>query len=463
MNINSNSFHDINKDINPSINKKNNINNIFNNNFPEKEKNYNFEINNNIQINLNPENKRQKYNKEKNEDGNPFYPIKKIESIQKENTQDKQNEYNKNDKEKDFIELNSEKDFNPSQKDFQENNTERKSESDSIHKSIYYERCDSDLFNGESKYIQKNKKIKRKKNIKKSKPKKKYNDEQSLEIIQKENPNYQEERNENIGNIIFNNKYINKGDFQNEVTDIYNKDIDELKNKKILYQDFFYREISFSEGSSIRSSVNSDSIFSENLSHSRLSHPLDSKRDKIKRNNVNQIIEPSDEFSKYIFEQINNIRLNPKSFVNKIEESKKNIGLDKRNNNIYNGNQKVLLNNGIYAFDNAIKHLNVLRNMEKLNYNPKMNIKLPSNEEEINDRKYQNKMVDNLVKDKIKIKSFWREIIKDPEECFLLMIVDDSGNNCGFKRKDVLDPRITNIGINSIKMGKYFACYIQLS
>ena len=101
--------------------------------------------------------------------------------------------------------------------------------------------------------------------------------------------------------------------------------------------------------------------------------------------------------------------------------------------------------------------------MEKLNYNPKMNIKLPSNEEEINDRKYQNKMVDNLVNNKIKIKSFWREIIKDPEECFLLMIVDDSGNNCGFKRKDILDPRITNIGINSIKMGKYFACYIQLS
>jgi hypothetical protein len=26
-----------------------------------------------------------------------------------------------------------------------------------------------------------------------------------------------------------------------------------------------------------------------------------------------------------------------------------------------------------------------------------------------------------------------------------------------------LDPRITNIGINSVKLGKYFACYIQLS
>ena len=43
------------------------------------------------------------------------------------------------------------------------------------------------------------------------------------------------------------------------------------------------------------------------------------------------------------------------------------------------------------------------------------------------------------------------------------MIIDDSGNNCGFKRKDLLDPRITNIGINSVELGKYFACYIQLS
>ena len=157
-----------------------------------------------------------------------------------------------------------------------------------------------------------------------------------------------------------------------------------------------------------------------------------------------------------------NIFKNYTMTLNKIKKKKKNIGVDKRNNYIYNGKQKILLNNGKYAFDNAIKHLDVLRDMEKLKYNPKLNIKLPSNEEEINDRKYQKEMVNNLVKNKIKIKSFWREIIKDPEECLTLMIVDDCGNNCGFKRKDLLDPRVTSIGINSIKIGKYFSCYIQL-
>jgi len=223
-----------------------------------------------------------------------------------------------------------------------------------------------------------------------------------------------------------------------------------------LYQNFYYKDVSFSAYSSSRSSVNS---LSESNNELRTYYPRDGQRQRIKRNKVK---EPENEFDKYIFEQINAIRSNPKSFINKIEAAKKNIGVDKKNNYIYNGKQKILLNNGIYAFDNAIKHLDVLRDMEKLKYNPKLNIKLPSNEEEINDRKYQKEMVNNLVKNKIKIKSFWREIIKDPEECLTLMIVDDCGNNCGFKRKDLLDPRVTSIGINSIKIGKYFSCYIQL-
>ena len=50
----------------------------------------------------------------------------------------------------------------------------------------------------------------------------------------------------------------------------------------------------------------------------------------------------------------------------------------------------MLLNSGIYAFDNAIKHLKTAKSMNKLVYEPKMNIKLPSNEEEINDSYHYN-------------------------------------------------------------------------
>ena len=101
--------------------------------------------------------------------------------------------------------------------------------------------------------------------------------------------------------------------------------------------------------------------------------------------------------------------------------------------------------------------------MNELIYSPKMCIKLPFSEEEINNRNYLHDMVHILKKNKISITSFWREVIKDPEECFLLMIVDDCGTSCGFKRKDLLNPNMKYIGINSAKIGKYFSCYITLS
>ena len=360
---------------------------------------------------------------------------------------------NDNKKKMNSLEFNSERDLN-----------EKKSEDDDIYDSVYYERCENQMNSGESNYVKKNKNKKRNKMGNKLIKKDEINDNnnQKKEIILHKpvikNEEISKETEENLRNIVFNNRYINNY-YRNDVTEKFNSDNNQIKDKKTLYQDFYYKEVSFSANSSDRSSVNSQSNYSESYNELRTSYPEDGKRQRIKRNKIK---EPENEFDKYIFEQINNIRANPKSFINKIEEAKKNIGVDKRNNYIYNGKQKILLNNGKYAFDNAIKHLDVLRDMEKLKYNPKLNIKLPSNEEEINDRKYQKEMVNNLVKNKIKIKSFWREIIKDPEECLTLMIVDDCGNNCGFKRKDLLDPRVTSIGINSIKIGKYFSCYIQL-
>ena len=236
------------------------------------------------------------------------------------------------------------------------------------------------------------------------------------------------------------------------------------RNKNIIYQDFYYKEITYgssSSSSSNRSSIKSQLNNKNNNDELRKSFPEDNNRN-ILLNNLEK--EPEDEFSRYIFKEINNIRKNPKSFIEKIESSKKNIIIDKRNNCIYKGKQKISLNNGVYAFENTIKHLKILRPMNELIYSPNMNIKLPFNEEEINNRNYQHDMIEFLrKKNKININSFWREIIKDPEECFLLMIVDDCGTNCGNKRKDLLDNRIKYIGINSIKIGKYFACYIELS
>ena len=63
----------------------------------------------------------------------------------------------------------------------------------------------------------------------------------------------------------------------------------------------------------------------------------------------------------------------------------------------------------------------------------------------------------------IKIDAFWRDIIKDPEINFLLMIVDDNPINLGAKRKDILNPKMKYIGINSAYFGSFFVSYLVLS
>ena len=43
------------------------------------------------------------------------------------------------------------------------------------------------------------------------------------------------------------------------------------------------------------------------------------------------------------------------------------------------------------------------------------------------------------------------------------MIVDDTGDKSGLKRKDLLNPDMKFIGICSVTINKKFACYITLS
>ena len=68
-----------------------------------------------------------------------------------------------------------------------------------------------------------------------------------------------------------------------------------------------------------------------------------------------------------------------------------------------------------------------------------------------------------MVNEGINIKSYWRDIIKDPEISFLLMIVDDHGSRRGRKRKDILNPKMKYIGISSTEINGNFVCYLTLS
>ena len=171
---------------------------------------------------------------------------------------------------------------------------------------------------------------------------------------------------------------------------------------------------------------------------------------------------PKDEFSEYIFDNINQIRENPQSFIKVIEQAKRNIILDKRGIYIYKSIVKVALSRGLPAFDETIDFLKKLNPMPKLIFSNDLLIDAPINEEQLKDKKYMNEQINAKVQNGIPIKSFWRDIIKDPQTCLILMIVDDNGPNSGKKRNDILDPNMQCIGIVSKKIGKNFASYITL-
>jgi len=219
----------------------------------------------------------------------------------------------------------------------------------------------------------------------------------------------------------------------------------------------------------IQTSENNNITDLENKGVNALKERIEIKNNEsnIENENMNYIFtttvqRPKDDFSEYIFDNINKIREDPQSFIKVIEQAKKNITLDKKGIFIYKSNVKVALSRGVPAFDETINFLKNLKPMSKLIFSNELLIEYPINEEQIKDRKYMNEQINIKVQSGIPIKSFWRDIIKDPQTCLILMIVDDTGVNSGKKRNDILDPNMQCIGIVSKKIGKSFASYVTL-
>ena len=172
---------------------------------------------------------------------------------------------------------------------------------------------------------------------------------------------------------------------------------------------------------------------------------------------------PEDPFSQYIFEKINELRENPQSFIDLIDEAKKNIQTDEKTGiKVYKTSVKVALYKGEKAFEEAIEILKNTQPMEKLQFNPDFVIDLPNNELDIKSKNYLVDQIKLKIDSGIDVKSFWKDIVNDKESCFILTVVDDSGANAGNKREDILNKDSKYIGISTAKIGKSFACYIVL-
>ena len=186
------------------------------------------------------------------------------------------------------------------------------------------------------------------------------------------------------------------------------------------------------------------------------------EEEDIKEDNIDKTM-PSDEFSKYIFDQINLLRENPSSFIELIQNSKSNITIDQKNRLIYKTKVKVALDKGIKAFEEAKLILSNTKPMEKLKFNYNMKLKLPKKEVNIKSYNYLKNQILIKADNGINIKSYWKEVISEPETCFILMIVDDNGKKAGYKRRSILNPEYKYIGISSHTINNKFICYITLS
>ena len=168
-------------------------------------------------------------------------------------------------------------------------------------------------------------------------------------------------------------------------------------------------------------------------------------------------------FSKYMFDNINKVRTNPKYFIKYIQNGKDNIFKDKNGNSVYKGKLKVALTKGKEAFEKAIISLNEIKPMNPLIFKKELCVDFSTNEKEFRSGDYFKKKIKEKRNKGIKIKAFWRDIINDPETNFLLMIIDDNPIKLGAKRKDILNPKMKYIGINAANLGSYFVCYVVLS
>lgn len=180
--------------------------------------------------------------------------------------------------------------------------------------------------------------------------------------------------------------------------------------------------------------------------------------------NDGQEFSPIDDYSKYIFDKINEVRQNPQFLIPLIKEAKNYIKSDNQGHVFFKRDKtKIFLNRGEQAFDETISFLSECQPMPKLKFFPNIVVNPPEEEYDLHDNEYIKKEVKMIESSGYKVKSFWKERSKNPEIAFLFMIIDDNSKNNPLKRIDILDEKMKYIGISSATIEKSFGCYITLS
>lgn len=273
--------------------------------------------------------------------------------------------------------------------------------------------------------------------------------------------NYDYYNNDNLNVLDFNNTNNNNNNnnsnnySNNEYILNSNNNLNTNKNKN---------DLPITSSNNVDSQVIKSTMFydKQNDENEKNSQPVN----KILDETADAHLTPSDDFSNYIFNKINDIRQNPQKYISVLEDAKNNITIDKKTGKLIykspNSKVKVALNRGADAFDEAIMFLNNLEPMNPLIYHPLITVNVPDNELDLKNKDYLKDEVTRIENKDILIKSFFKDNVKEPETSFILLIADDSKNS-GVKRKDILDKNKKYIGIVSKKIEKSFACYITFA
>ena len=150
----------------------------------------------------------------------------------------------------------------------------------------------------------------------------------------------------------------------------------------------------------------------------------------INENNQDKNLKYSD-YPQKMLDLINQIRANPSSYADVIEDSIQNITEEQDLKDeskiriIYKKKVKVALNRGEIAFKKAAEELRGMEPLPPLILKNDICVPLPEEEAEIKDTSYLREQV-KLIREKTNIDVFFKDLIKIPEVSALLMIVDDS-------------------------------------
>ena len=204
-------------------------------------------------------------------------------------------------------------------------------------------------------------------------------------------------------------------------------------------------------------------------------YPSDNRNNYIEpSSNPQGIISNEDQKLKYsdypekIVDLINNIREDPVSYADLIEDSIQYIVEEEDKNDplntrlIFKKKVKVALNRGESAFREAADYLRTLNPLPPLEFTNDKCIPLPETEDELKDPTFLREQV-RVMREQTQIDVFFKDLIKVPEVSGLLMIVDDTNKNAGKKRMALLNKDLKYVGVTSKFIGKTFIAYFAFS